>query len=201
MIENMKIYISGPMTGLPEYNYPAFFECERMLKEKFPLAIILNPARIDDGLVYKYSNTREHYIRKSVEMVLQATDMFMLPGWENSAGAKLEALIAKEVGLTFYGSVKSPDSTTNNKLSIIEEAKQITDHDRQIQYGNPKDHFTDVGRIWGSILRIDDIPPAKVGLMMVGLKLAREAFKPKYDNRLDAIGYTLLVDKLENESM
>lgn len=182
------------MTGLPEYNYPAFFECERMLKEKFPLALILNPARIDEGLAEKYSNSREHYIRKSIELVLQATDIWLLPGWEKSQGAILEFEIGRELGLNFHGEVYNKP-----EMTILEEAAFLTDHTRQEQYGPPVDHFTDVGRIWGAILRIDDIPPAKIGLMMAGLKLARESFKPKYDNRLDAIGYVLLADKIQNE--
>jgi integrase/recombinase XerD len=85
----MKIYISGPMTGLPEYNYPAFFECERMLEQKFPHAVILNPARIDDGSTEKYANSRAYYIRKSIELILHANDLSTNEGVRNRAMLEL----------------------------------------------------------------------------------------------------------------
>jgi len=30
----MKVYISGPMTGYKDFNYPAFFAAEKFLKDK-----------------------------------------------------------------------------------------------------------------------------------------------------------------------
>lgn len=43
----MKVYIAGPMTGLPEFNFPLFFEAEELLKgHGFE---VINPAR-EDGI-------------------------------------------------------------------------------------------------------------------------------------------------------
>ncbi|HED2900646.1 TPA: DUF4406 domain-containing protein, partial [Citrobacter freundii] len=44
----MKIYIAGPMTGIPKYNRPAFhFEAIRLASEGH---VVLNPATLPDGL-------------------------------------------------------------------------------------------------------------------------------------------------------
>lgn len=41
----MKVYISGPMTGLPEFNYPAFFAAAEALEARGYETI--NPARTE----------------------------------------------------------------------------------------------------------------------------------------------------------
>jgi hypothetical protein len=190
------IYISGPMTGLPQYNYPAFFEVENILKSKYKFnknLVILNPARIDDGSEYKFNHSRAYYIRKSIEMLLKATDIYVLKGWQDSEGAKLEIAIAKELKLRF---IKEPVDDIYDD-DIFELAKKLVTNDRLQQYGHPSKNFKDIGRIWGAILQIDDISASKVALMMAGLKLARESFLPKKDNRVDAVGYLHIADMLD----
>jgi hypothetical protein len=88
------VYISGPMTGYPDANYPAFHEAERHLRSIG--CRVLNPARHFDGSL---GLTRETYMRKDVEELLKATMLYMLEGWEESEGASLEHEIAKELGL------------------------------------------------------------------------------------------------------
>jgi hypothetical protein len=52
-----------------------------------------------------------------------------------------------------------------------------------------KDNFTDIGRMWGTLLDLPDIPPEKVGLMMVCLKACREKYQHKLDNLTDGAGF------------
>jgi hypothetical protein len=190
-----KIYISGPMTGFPDYNYPAFFEAESRLQFLLQNATVLNPARIDDNEEVKFQHDRIYYIRKSIELILEATHVYVLPGWEKSEGAKLEIAIGKELGLTFIGE----NVDVVEEENIFELAQKLVSTDRRKQYGPPDQHLKDVGRIWGAILQIEDISPTKVALMMTGLKLARESFAPKKDNRVDAIGYIHIADILSNK--
>jgi nucleoside 2-deoxyribosyltransferase len=89
-----KIYLAGPMTGLPEYNYPAFFAAEQALKERG--FAVLNPASSFGGDV---NLPREYYLRSAISMLLQADAVMLLDGWEKSKGAKLEREIAFELGL------------------------------------------------------------------------------------------------------
>lgn len=89
-----RIYLSGPMTGLPKNNYPAFFAAEKIVGRKFPDATILNPARNLDG---NRSYPREVYLRLDLLGLAKCDGIVMLEGWEKSYGARMELLIACEL--------------------------------------------------------------------------------------------------------
>lgn len=60
-------------------------------------------------------------------------------------------------------------------------------------YGDAAENFKAVGRGWGAILGIDDIPNWQVALMMDFLKTVRCSINPQYsDSWDDKIGYTEL---------
>lgn len=71
---------------------------------------------------------------------------------------------------------------------------------RRSEYGSPKENFQMIGKIWSAILDIH-ITPDDVALMMIGLKLAREAHKHSEDNLVDICGYALCVEELRNEKI
>jgi hypothetical protein len=74
--------------------------------------------------------------------------------------------------------------------------------ERLDEYGDAKDNFTTIGRMWGALLKIDDIPAYRVALMMDAFKSARCFANPhKPDSWDDKEGYTHhgrdLVPKIE----
>lgn len=76
----MKIFIAGPMTGIPEYNFPAFFEAQAKLEALgYEVA---NPA--DTGVREGWGH--RDYLRVSVPMMLQCDSVAALPGWDKSVG-------------------------------------------------------------------------------------------------------------------
>ena len=89
----MIVYIAGPMTGLPDLNYPAFYAAEEALTAAGHA--VLNPAR--NGTIV--GNAWQQYMRLSIAQVLQAEAVALLPGWVNSRGALLERRIATALGL------------------------------------------------------------------------------------------------------
>jgi hypothetical protein len=193
-----RIYIAGPMTGLPSYNYPKFLSVEEDLK-KMGYKNILNPARIANGETGKaYS----YYIRESLNLIKNADAVVFLNGWENSKGANLEHHCAKLMNLKIfdenYDLINLNESEVNKK-SICEIADNLVSSDRQSTYGHPYDNFKDIGRVWGMILNLPDIAPEKVGLMMAGVKIAREKFLPKRDNLIDLCGYAKTVDLIQDK--
>ena len=90
----MKIYIAGPMTGIPHYNRTAFFEAAGRLIAAGHEPI--NPATIPDTDGWGYTD----YLRVAIRMLLDADGIALLPGWTNSRGARLEAHIAARIGIT-----------------------------------------------------------------------------------------------------
>ena len=61
---------------------------------------------------------------------------------------------------------------------------------RQEDYGDASDNFTAIGRMWGALLKIEDIPAYQVALMMVQFKTIRASANPhKEDSWLDLEGY------------
>jgi hypothetical protein len=89
------VYISGPMTGLPEFNLPAFRTAKAAL-----VALgfdVLSPA--DVAGAEGTDKPRAFYIRRDLEMLLKADAIFLLDGWDKSKGALLELNVAHELGL------------------------------------------------------------------------------------------------------
>ncbi len=89
----MRIYLSVPMTGLPEHNFPAFREARQELRaEGFT---VLCPA--EAGVVEGWSWSQ--YLRRDLVMVCHADAVVVLHGWADSRGACLEVHVAQELGL------------------------------------------------------------------------------------------------------
>lgn len=87
------LYVAGPMTGLPEFNYPAFNEAaERLQGAGYR---VLNP--VDSEQHNPTPGTPQPwdwYMRHALRMVLEADGLALLPGWRASRGARLEVRVA-----------------------------------------------------------------------------------------------------------
>lgn len=90
----MRIYIAGPMTGLPDFNYPAFHAAAAAIAAQGDEA--LNPAENFGG---DQSRPYADYIRRDLQMLLDADAVYFLPGWERSRGARMEWHVAEALGL------------------------------------------------------------------------------------------------------
>lgn len=91
----MRVYIAGPMTGIENYNFPAF----NAMAEKMRAAgwHVENPA--DHGLVV--GAEWGDYLRYDIGCLASCEAIMLLPGWTTSRGARLEVSIAKELGVAF----------------------------------------------------------------------------------------------------
>lgn len=117
-----KIYIAGPMTGIPYFNFPAFDRVSKILKDSFEE--VFSPADHDRDLLGKppawmprlsdSDGTWKYWTVPNAPdlrtmlgddlawIAKNATDIFMLKGWENSRGAGAEWALAKALGLRFH---------------------------------------------------------------------------------------------------
>lgn len=85
------VYIAGPMTGIPEYNRPAFHLAAAKIAEAGH--VTLNPAVLPEGL------SQGQYMDICCAMTRCADAVYMLNGWELSEGAVIEHALAKKMGL------------------------------------------------------------------------------------------------------
>ena len=93
----MRLYVAGPMSGLPDFNYPAFNAAERVLRVRG--YAVLNPVKAEEHNDTGKPQTWDWYMRHALRMVLDSEGLALLPGWENSRGATLEVQVAKALGL------------------------------------------------------------------------------------------------------
>ena len=82
----MIIFISGAMSGLPDYNRPAFHAMADKLKANGH--VVLNPATLPDGL------THRDYLHICLAMIDVCDKVVFLNGWEKSKGSRMERMYA-----------------------------------------------------------------------------------------------------------
>jgi hypothetical protein len=87
------LYLSGPMSGLPDNNYPAFHAAANQLRGVG--YTVISPAEKDQDLTAPWA---QHLRRDIALMMAHCTAVATLPGWEHSKGAQLEVHIARELG-------------------------------------------------------------------------------------------------------
>jgi hypothetical protein len=88
-----RVYISGPMTGLPDLNFPAFNAAAATLRAQG--LDVVNPAEINpDG-----SASWEACMRADIKALCDCDAIALLPGWERSRGAHLELHLAHRLGM------------------------------------------------------------------------------------------------------
>lgn len=88
----MKIYLSGPMTGLPDFNYPTFNETAAMLRGRGHS--VYNPADFPHDFNKGPFPIRKAFAEFSKFICEEADAIYMMRGWEKSKGALAEYHLA-----------------------------------------------------------------------------------------------------------
>lgn len=88
----MRLYLAGPMTGIPHFNYPAFNAAAAMLRAEGHE--VFNPAEVTE-------TDRRAALKADLTWICDhAEGIALLPGWERSSGARAEHALAVALGLT-----------------------------------------------------------------------------------------------------
>lgn len=89
-----RVYVAGPMTGIEDFNYPAFNAVADSLRAQGYQ--VENPA--DHGIVE--GAVWADYMAYDLTRLGLCGIIALLPDWEKSQGARLEVLIAERLGMT-----------------------------------------------------------------------------------------------------
>ena len=106
-MKKRRIFLAGPMTGLDDWNHPAFHAAAKRLRARPDVEEVWNPAEILRG---DTSRPRAHYMRVNIRMLMHyggINTIAVLEGWEKSKGARLEVRIGVELG---YDIVVCPEA-------------------------------------------------------------------------------------------
>lgn len=88
-----RIYVSGPMTGYDELNYPAFEMAARQLRALGYTVVSPHELNPQEGLSY------QDCLRADILGLMLCDAIALLPGHEKSKGATLERTIGEALGM------------------------------------------------------------------------------------------------------
>ena len=91
-----RIYIAGPMSGLPELNFPAFHaEAARLRALGYE---VVNPAEINA----EHPGDWASCMKADLKQMMDCNGIYLLPGWTESRGATLEHSLAQTLGMVIH---------------------------------------------------------------------------------------------------
>lgn len=97
----MKVYISGPITGIE--NFRASFSARAASLRAMGYKVE-NPVDISENLRRMFPDKKlqyEDFMKHDIAALLDCDGISMLPGWENSKGARIEHDVAVATGKIF----------------------------------------------------------------------------------------------------
>jgi len=210
----MRLYLAGPMTGIHEFNFPAFDRAAELLRDVGHT--VISPADLDRAGGFDETGCTGHepltqsqrlqFARQDIDALLKVDAVAVLPGWEKSTGARNETRIATMLGLKVYAydpsdptglapewlpivAEFSGKAERNARADILLGAEELVNGDRNAQYGDPRQDFKRTAAMWGAYLGAE-IAAHDVAAMMMLLKASRIRWSPgKQDSWMDAAGY------------
>lgn len=92
-----KIYVSGKITGRDyQEALKHFADTSAMLREKG--YIVVNPMELE----HDHDQSWENFMRVDLKGMLDCDCMYMLSGWAESRGARVEWNLGKDLGFEFF---------------------------------------------------------------------------------------------------
>lgn len=104
----MKIYISGPITGIDKDKCAAAFNCAVALLSLKGYEMV-SPWHISQVLPQSF--TYEDFMDIDMVLLKKCDAILMLPGWENSRGATKELTYAKKNDMKVFFDIKDIKGT------------------------------------------------------------------------------------------
>lgn len=189
-----RLYLAGPMRGYKEYNFPAFHAAAARLRE---LGYeVWSPAERDeqeDGFDPKTDEAQpiEYYMRHDLPPVIASDAIAVLPGWQQSVGARNEVQVARMCGLP----VLDADTLEPIAETIMQEAQRLVYGERGATYSHPADDFGRTAALWNArfahmLMAGEQFVPEDIAAAMRLVKESRLVASPRHrDSLVDIAGY------------
>lgn len=120
-----RIFLAGPMTGLPSYNFPAFMRTANVLMEQG--YSVWNPAERAMNLdnfnpMTDKAKPLRHYLRRSMDALYSVSHpidaVAVMHGWEISNGTRLEMWAALSCGILVIDAVNLTEINMTNFVGV-----------------------------------------------------------------------------------
>lgn len=113
----MKYYLSGPMEGIPEGNYPAFSEAIQRLSKDGIEVVCLASKEAPEG-----------QMKARLEALMDCDAVIVLPWWAASNDSKAEVLVAVSTKKEIYAFKKNEANILQHlpNVNIITRAEVLT---------------------------------------------------------------------------
>lgn len=89
------LYVCGPMTGIEDYNIPAFNAAAADLRAAG--YTVVSPPEVAP---YRPDWRWSDYMRADIAALVTCDGLALLPGWGESKGARTEVTLAASLGMT-----------------------------------------------------------------------------------------------------
>lgn len=140
------VYLAGPMSNLPAFNFPQFFDAAAALREelgwtvlspaekdleRIPLAEMELVPGYDTGDLPLYvansSFTMANAMEWDLPAIMAANGIVLLDGWETSTGARWERIVAEALGRDIW-LLKQHQGTAEWTVVQDREPTQLSDY-------------------------------------------------------------------------
>jgi nucleoside 2-deoxyribosyltransferase len=117
MNKKLKIYVAGPMSGLPNLNWEAFDAKEKQLRADG--WDVVNPAAMDRDAGIEPDQVGEYDYEEAasrdVEALRSCDAIYLMSGFQFSKGACWERALARHWGLKRYYEIPREDHERNSR--------------------------------------------------------------------------------------
>ncbi|HBO1301978.1 TPA: DUF4406 domain-containing protein [Pseudomonas aeruginosa] len=172
-----RVYLSGPMTGIPDFNYPAFNAEEKRIRALG--YIVENPAV---NMVYRGAPW-ETFMRDGIKRLMDCDILALLPGWERSRGANIERGLAITLGMRVVDAeaLPAPDFVCKCRAIQFTCCSVPSDNDPFVcrrlagmpAYQSPEDQLATARQALERIAALTDVSTGGIGMDV--LKIAKQA--------------------------
>lgn len=101
-VRKQKLYLAGPMTGLPNFGYPAFVHATRRLRGQGLTVLSPHERFMDETEEQKASRNYGFYLAHGLGLLKACEGIVLLRGWTGSRGARIELGLALDDGYSVY---------------------------------------------------------------------------------------------------